>query len=248
MLAAGSSRPLLVRCERQPPGAGEVDVVLKLRDPQVSTALPWHLCLARELVASILARRAGLSVPDYAIVTITAPFVDAVQRSSEGSRLAANLGPNFGSVIVTPVLEQGARDAAMWAGPLTFDALLLNGDRKAGNRNALFDGTQLYLIDHSLAAPTWQLDERGEPDTTLFGTRQITAHAGFEFLRGRSADYPGWSQVCVEPLDETFLCWLAGQIPEEWLPDAEVNRLVTFLRTRRGVSDEQADELRTVVR
>jgi hypothetical protein len=248
VIEEGTSRPLRVLCERTPPDGGTVEVVLKLRDPQVSLALPWSLCLGRELAAAFLARAAGLSVPDYAIVAVSQPFVDSCSRSGELDRLQANIGPNFGSVLITPVLELPLGHARLWAGPLSFDAMLLNGDRTAVNPNALFDGDQLYLIDHGLVAPTWEIDAQGKADMILFGTDRITSHAGFTSVFRQGQDYLASTSALAQLFDRDQFDSLRAWLPQEWLPQEEVDRLFAFLVARATIAHEQAEELKGVVR
>jgi hypothetical protein len=149
---SGLSEPLFVECADA--DGDRHNVVLKLLNPMTPDRRPWNLCLVRDLVGSILARRLGLLVPNYALVQVGDAFAASAARHDAGRRISANIGMNFGSVRVDSVLEEGCNEAEFWEGPMSFDALSFNADRLPSNPNVLWTGKALYLIDHGMVAPT----------------------------------------------------------------------------------------------
>lgn len=198
-------------------------------------------------MGSMLARAAGLSVPDYGIVRITETFAAANRRSPEGARLADNVGLNFGSKLVEPVIDASSCGPDTWGGPLAFDSLLMNPDRTKANPNALFDGSQLHLIDHGMVAPTWVLDSQNVADDVLYGTPRIASYAGFDSLRRRGFDFGTAVDKVVEVLKLDTARAILSSIPDEWLGPREAPRLAAFLEARLLVSGAQQLELTEVV-
>ena len=233
--------PLFVECVDE--AGARRNVVLKLRDPRVANVRPWDLCIVRDLVGTILARRLGLLVPDYAIVDVGEPFVRASRRHPDGLRIAANIGANFGSVRIDSVLEAVEGDDSEWAPVLMFDALAFNTDRMAGNPNALWTGKDLYLIDHGMLAPTWTFVIDGTTDTSLFGLTNTRLHAGFSRLQGKGASYARIAQAWPNRVSFEFLRWLRLQVPAWWAPSAAVDELFRFLGARSAISRAQEIEI-----
>jgi len=116
---------------------------MKLHNPQVKDLKPWGQCLVRDLVRSILARRLGLNVPEYAIVMFEEAFIRGTTRHPLSGRIQTNSGPNFGSIQVDSILEDVLGSPEEWAATLAFDALGFNADRKASNPNVLWNGDDL---------------------------------------------------------------------------------------------------------
>jgi hypothetical protein len=240
----GASKPLIVDC--QDSEGKSRSVILKLRDPGVPDGKPWGLCLVRDLVGGVLARQLGLATPDYAIVEVTKAFAKAVQGHTDGVRIAANIGANFGSAVLTPVLEPPVGTVDDWAEALGFDALAFNPDRKGGNPNALWDGNHLYLIDHGMMAPTWTFRYDGTHARSLFGPFNIRAHAGYPIMNGRGHAFSVTSQWdCVVTSD--FLTWLRGIVPPTWASPSDLDALFRFLSERRHITTQQCNELKGVV-
>jgi hypothetical protein len=81
----GRTRPLRVLCEV---GTELREVIVKLKDPMVPDITPWPLCLARELVGSLIAQGMGLPTPPIGIVEISEGFVRSAEGTDEHERRA----------------------------------------------------------------------------------------------------------------------------------------------------------------
>ena len=241
----GRSKPLLVSAS-----SGQdhlTQIVLKLLRPG-DTSAPWRLCACRDLLGAMCARKAGLSTPDYGVVMVDQFFVESLVGTAEHPRLAANLGWNFGSVLIEPTLDVAPDEPDLWRDVLGFDAMMFNGDRTAENPNVLWDGETLLAIDHGLMAPTWAFDTQGYPDETLFGPGRIGSHAGYPYLRNRHAQYDKMRRQWPAELDDPFLDWAIHQIPASWADAVERGRLKTFVSRRLAIATAQAEELEGVLR
>lgn len=241
----GLSSPLFVDCVNA--SGQRRRAVLKLRDPQTADRRPWHLCLVRDLVGTVIARHLGLTVPDYAIVEIDQSFALSTARHTLGGRIAANVGANFGTTLIDAVTEAGDGATEDWAPVLGFDSLGFNADRKTGNPNALWTGSRLYLIDHGMLAPTWTFDVDGTTSSTLFGTVNIKLHAAYAVVKGRAPDFLTIANQWSTCITSEFLAWLRIQVPASWASARDVNDLFAFLEARSSIIRQQEQELRGIV-
>lgn len=243
----GNSVPLHMRCVDDTDQTYEV--VVKLLQPGGVDGRPWPLCLVRDLVGTILARKFGLEVPDYAIVTIDQRFAATSLRHPEGGRLQRNVGEHFGSIMIPFAVEEtgvlrGSVDA--WETMIGFDALSYNGDRMGGNPNALWDGTKLYAIDHGSIVPSWAFPS-GTTSISLYPDLWAKTHAGRPHLEGRKREYDQtakWGTL----LTESFLDWLRTQVPASWAPCSDVDQLFSFIRDRQAIATKQQDRLKGLMR
>lgn len=222
-------------------------VLVKLREPGVHDGTPWRLCLARELIGAIIARHLGLSVPDYAIITVTEPMAHAGRNHpAAGGRLLDNIGANFGSRRIDSALAQACSDPNEWESPMAFDALSFNVDRKPSNPNVLWTGSVLYLIDHGLVAPTWTFEVDGTTAASTYGHVNIRLHAGFPFVQHQGRSFGPCTRSWTQRIDRRFVEWACAQVPSQWASAKELAELSNFLVARAGIADEQARELREV--
>ena len=242
---SGRSRPLYVDCVGS--DGARVTVVLKLRVPGTPDTANWGLCLTRDLVGSVLARRLGLPVPDYAVVSVDRPFIEVSSRHAEGARLQANGGENFGSVRLDSVLEGFCEERSAWAKVLTFDALSYNLDRKPSNPNVLWDGKVLFLIDQGLIAPTWTFAIDGTTSATLYGHANITLHAAFRLLQKAGDAYAdtieAWGEAWGRLITPEFLSWARKLVPAGWATQGQLDELFAFLAARGSIARLQEREL-----
>ena len=246
----GRSRPLRVDCVAE--DGTRRECIVKLRAPGVQDGNPWALCLSREVVGAILARRLGLRVPDYGVVWFTPDFIRASANTAEGPRIAANEGPNFASFVVDAALEitgtdRLPRELEPWANLLTFDAFSFNADRTIGNPNVLWDGDDLHLIDHGMLAPTWTAAADGLAGGSLFDDRYIPLHVSYGIIRSRGASFDHVRLAWAREVTAAFLRWAIDQVPAAWATGPERRELLDFLSARAGIADGQVGELRRVV-
>jgi hypothetical protein len=241
----GATEPLYVECEDA--RGKRVNVVLKLRDPGKPWEKPWNLCLVRDLVGAIIARRLGLNVPDYALVELDEDFIRSTSKHPAGGRISRNTGWNFGLLRIDAHLEAVEGSPGDWSPVLSFDALAFNGDRQLGNPNVLWDGLRLYVIDHGLLAPTWTFRVDQVTSSTLFGPSRIRQHAGFQMLQSKHEPYPTHAAAWSSRITAEFLTWLRGQVPRTWAGSQDVDELFDFLGARATIARMQAEELCSVV-
>lgn len=141
----GSSRPVLMRCARRGSDGPDADLVVKPVGGRRGL-----VDVHAELLGTLLARTAGLLVPDPAIVHVPARLAEYVTRSLKrpvdpGAHLAfayiAGMRPFHPAEHVRQV---SAHDACAL---LAFDAMVLNTDRKDKNVNCAFRGRNLLAFD-----------------------------------------------------------------------------------------------------
>ena len=219
-LEGGRSR--LIWSRALTPTGKEHSVVLKLREIQNAGCTFGAASLACELVCSMLARAAGLSVPDYAIVEVPDDFERIVQDRVAQDEIRRNSGENFGS----SYHEDHARYLrGMGPGPvgrvqiesiLAFDAYALNNDRKATNPNLLVRGETILLIDHSLAFAHLGSPDVAEPWKEWLPDDQIREHCTFQDLRGTGPTFELFVDFLANSLTDENCREMLDFIPDSW--------------------------------
>ena len=130
-------------------------MVLKLRHPSTSVG-DGHFAgtsLACELICAVLARAIGLKVPDYAIVEVT-PLPIQFMRGTR-NLLLKNIGENLqqwfhqSSALWQPMSREPSQAVIdQLEDILTFDAIVINGDRQSSNPNLLYRGDPFVIDAH----------------------------------------------------------------------------------------------------
>lgn len=237
---SGLTKPLLV-------GALDVNgahrkVVLKLRNPEAQYGFGHYggTSLACELICSVLARFLGLRVPDYAIVEVTSDFALSIPNETLRNLLQANLGENFGTVfhpslalwqVVSNIKSQPILDQL--EDILTFDATVINRDRKRGRPNLLFRGEELYLIDHSLALMICILDPRLTEECELFPDGEVYEHCTSHHLRSKGRGYCRITDKWENNVTAVLIRSVTAMVPHSWEENpGEIRKLSTFLVSR----------------
>lgn len=218
-------------------------VVLKLQNPGTPVRIGGHFAgtsLACELICAVLARVLGLNVADYAIVKVTRDFANSINDKSRRDLLLQNIGENFGSVY--------NRSLAMWNAIyqnrsqtllnqfediLTFDAVVLNGDRNARNPNLMYRGDLLVSIDHSLALPvcSWEQDMLNNPP--LFPQKNILEHCAGQLLKGKGCLYRRILDNWQERINSQKLDELREMLPCSWeYRQGDIDKIFSFLACR----------------
>ena len=246
-MKGGVTRPLLAVAS-EPSGARH-QVVLKLRHPLSRDGHYGPTSLACELVCAVLARAVGLSVPDFAIIDLPAALLPAIPNQELRDVLGRNLGPNFGTVYqrgwsdFRPLQRLTAPPLlAQLSDVLSFDAAVINGDRKAPKPNLLQHGNDLKMIDHSLALPVHLWPDESIAESPSLPLNQVQEHCGYPHLRGRATGvgsyYPAWCGI-IQPLE---LQQLRGLIPGEW-DGVDVDKIFSFLAGRPSCLHRVAEDL-----
>lgn len=252
-LSGGLTRPVLVAAMDE--DGREYEVVLKVRQPDVKEGHYEGTSLACELIAAVLARAAGTPVPDYAVVEIPTELAPAIPDRSVRALFANNIGDNFGSIYEeglalwdpnreprSPVLVDGLEDA------LTFDATVINGDRKRQKPNLLWRGENLLMIDHSLALPVHLWQEEDIDKSPLFPESEVVQHCAFHGLAGKGREFTRATDVWAAEVGATELQRLRGFIPSNWeRRRGDLDRIFRFLEARPGRFTAISADLRRVV-
>lgn len=216
----GRGNPPLVSCVDE--HGNETPMVLKLRSRTRDEGSFGPCSLACELICSILARAAGLIVPDYAIVEIEQDFVDAVTDPRDKIRLGQDLGENFGSVYhedfakFRPGMTMAKERQSELESILAFDDYMLNNDRKAENVNLLIRGDNLLLIDHSLCFPHLNSPDVHEPWKEFLPDDSVRSHCIYPSLRQNDPDFGLFSNFVRNELTDADIRVVMSLVPEGW--------------------------------
>jgi hypothetical protein len=152
-ITTGRNSPLLVGCERL--DGSEIEVVMKTDTRECPVG-----GLIREAWCSMLAADLGLPAPEPFIVEIDSDFIFSIpdEKKQVRKRLEQCEQLAFGSAYVSPGFSTWASGQAVpkenmdeAAEILSFDAFVLNPDRRPANPNCLFDGNSFLIFDHELA-------------------------------------------------------------------------------------------------
>jgi hypothetical protein len=241
----GRSRPLWATAADA--AGARHNLVLKLRHPGVDHATPWPLCIVRELVGSLIAKRLGIPVPQPAIVEVKQEHARLLASMPNGARLAANIGTTFGSQRIDMSLEVASAPASHWRAILWLDAMSLNSDRHGANPNALWTGSRLIAIDHGHMVPSWTFAVDRTDSSSLYGEVSIRGHAGGVALKRTTVDFTAYAQEWAIRITADFLAWVRAQVPQTWASASDLDQLFAFLGARVTIAERQARELQRVL-
>jgi len=252
VLSTGTSRPLLVVASE--PDGGTAQVVLKVREPGVPNGHFGPTSLAAELVCSVLARAAGLTVPDYGIATVSREFAESVPDKPVRDLLLANLGPNFatrylgGRSTWLPSYTPRGELLDRLEGVLALDCTLINGDRTHRNPNLLWDGDDVVLIDHSLALPVHAWSDEQRQQSPLMPEQHVRRHATYTALANQGRPYQALLDAWAA-LPWADVATLRSWIPPEWERcPGDLDRMFAFLERRDQRFNDIRHELVRIVR
>jgi hypothetical protein len=177
--------------------------------------------LVAEVIVGELARAVGLRVPELVSVEID-PLLAAAEPDPEIQELVeasggSNAGLDFlpGALPFSPAAPVGVTPE-LAADVVWLDALCANVDRTPRNPNMLIWHGDLWLIDHGAAlyrhhAPTWPEGASGA------GFPLISDHVLLPFAGSiLEAD-----ERLADRLDEQALTRIVGEVPDDWLGDAD---------------------------
>lgn len=222
----GRTKPVLVECETE--DGKTVTVVLKCS----ASTMEGVKNLAIEAIAAMLGSDLELPVPEPFVVVATSDFIQSIP--DEHAEIRASLTRScmfaFGSKQITPgfaawttggiVPEASCGQAAEI---FTFDAIIVNADRRPLNPNCLFDGKQFAVFDHELTLCQKQLlfwrepwieggfDEISKPETHIFAKPSLSTCPN-NLDRFAAA----WSKITETRIDEYLTA-----LPREWKMDQD---------------------------
>lgn len=150
-MRSGKNRPNLIECERE--DGDFVEVVVK----GSATTLQGCRDLAVEAICGMLAKDLGLPVPEFFAVELDPDLISNIADEQIRNELSASDRFAFGSrllpsgFVAWPTNQPVPPDLLQAAAEIfTFDAAVVNGDRRPSNPNCMFSGSQLAIIDHEL--------------------------------------------------------------------------------------------------
>lgn len=249
----GASRPFLVQARAADSTAAQW--VMKLRSPDGGVHR-GATSLACEMIFFSIARDMGIPVPDAAIIEVDGAIAETVDPDADRTLLLNNLGPNFGSrsiegAIAWPTnarLTQLDIDLLAWI--MAFDLATLNGDRTDISPNILRAGPfGVVLIDHSWvpSAGPVTLEEHVDLDGIGVGDWYPRAHATFQSLKSRGAEWGAFKRAWRGAVTEATLAELWDRLPPEWWASPQdADHLYAFLLERHRMLDAIDSMLRRV--
>lgn len=230
----------------------EKSLVVKLRNPDAKRGHFGPTSLTCELLSAAIARAVNLRVPDYTIATIPKDILSGVPRQWR-ELIVNNLGENFGSVYIPglPTWQPTSRRPPVdfmtaLEGVLTFDAILMNGDRKERKSNIITAGDRPYVLDHSLAIPVryWPAGEY-----PLFPDSEVSQHCAYSVLRSQGREYEWLTAEWMENVRRADLDRFRRLIPVQWESQpGEIDRIFDFVIHRGSQFKEISSALRRVLR
>jgi hypothetical protein len=249
----GDSRPFSVDTEDE---AGNThQIVLKLRYPASGNHFEGT-SLACELICAVIARTIGLSVPNFAIVDVNREFVESVRQQDVRELLRRNIGKNFGTVYQEgasgwiPEIQSDSPLSLVekLESILAFDSAIFNADRKRPNSNLIWDGQEIFLIDHSLAlfVHTWTAEQLAK--IFIFPDDQIQQHCTYLCLAGRKREFKALWEKWTDDVSESWLDDLRVTIPSNWEKNSgDLDKIFLFLKERANRFSHIRDHLRRIM-
>lgn len=248
---SGATGPLL--CTARIADGSSRHIVLKLRNPGTRVGHFGPTSLAVELAMATIGRFLGLDVPEYGLAEVDGSFASSVSDEAVRLLLVQNRGLNFATAVVVGSVIWNPRHKAVSAelesaidSVMSFDAAVINGDRKETNPNLLWDGADVVrVIDHGLACPVHQWDDGTIAASPLFPDSEIQAHSGFRYLEGKGRPFSSLHSAWHHALTDAEWEELRGMIPPEWEHrPGDLERVFRFLRARASRLAEVTASLR----
>ncbi|HSY41585.1 MAG TPA: HipA family kinase [Polyangia bacterium] len=213
--------------------------------------------LAAELIVGELARAAGLRLPELALIEIDAALGRSEPHMEIQELLIASAGINLAmgylaGAIGYDVAARRPIDGALASRIVALDVFAVNVDRTARNPNLLWQGGELWLIDHG-AALYWHHGWDGQDDNE----NELVATAARPFARVSEhvllpfADQlPAAGAALAAALDDERIALAVDAVPDLWLEGPGDDRLRaaygTWLRARRAALPKILDEANRV--
>ncbi|WP_141243376.1 HipA family kinase [Bordetella genomosp. 1] len=150
-MGAGRTKPSLIECEKA--DGSIVEVVVKCSSGTIQGCHD----LGVEAVTGMVAADLGLPIPEFFAVELDSAFIDLVDDQEAQQALRTSDVFAFGSKALPGGFNVWGKDQPIpdslciaAAEVFTFDAIVINGDRRPDNPNCLFSGTDFAIIDHEL--------------------------------------------------------------------------------------------------
>ena len=214
--------------------------------------------LAAELIVGELARAAGLRLPELALIEIDAALGRSEPHMEIQELLIASAGINLAmgylaGAVGYDVAARRPIDGALASRIVALDLFAVNVDRTARNPNLLWQGGELWLIDHG-AALYWHhgwdgQGENDESDLSVSAARPF-GRVGEHVLLPFADQLPAAGAALAAALDDERIARAVDAVPELWLEGPGNDRLRaaygTWLRARRAALPKLLDEANRV--
>jgi len=211
--------------------------------------------LAAELIVGELARGAGLRVPELAFIEIDAALGRSEPHQEIQELLIASAGLNLAMGFLAGAVgyDVAARrpiDGALASRIVALDLFAVNVDRTARNPNLLWQGGELWLIDHGAALYWHHGWEGGDPAELAASAARPFARASEHVLLPFADRLPEAGAALAAALDDTRIARAVDAVPDVWLegPGGDGLRAAygDWLRARRAALPRIIDEANRV--
>lgn len=236
----GRTKPVIIECEMNDGDA--IEIYTKYSAGTMQKVYE----LAMEALCGMLARDLGLPVPSFFAVKLSDDFIDTIKEAEIHNSLknsdmyafgSKSLPTGFAAWPPNEVVPESLCELA--AEIYTFDAIVINGDRRPDNPNCLTSGNDLAIIDHELCFTTelfwrapWEQDgfnTRKASNTHIFAKpRLTTCPTNLDRLK------KAWDKI-----DSTRITSYFSALPRTWAfnKDDEIRIHKLILNARNNIEE-----------
>jgi hypothetical protein len=211
--------------------------------------------LAAELIVGELARAAGLRLPELALIEIDPALGRSEPHQEIQELLIASAGLNLAmgylaGAVGYDVAARRPIDGALASRIVALDVFAVNVDRTARNPNLLWQGGELWLIDHG-AALYWHHGWDGSLSAAELkaSAERAFARAGDHVLLSLADRLPEAGAHLAAALDEARLAGIVTAVPQGWLGESGDSlraAYLSWLQVRRAALPRIVDEANRV--
>ncbi len=211
--------------------------------------------LAAELIVGELARAAGLRLPELALIEIDPALGRSEPHQEIQELLIASAGLNLAmgylaGAVGYDVAARRPIDGALASRIVALDVFAVNVDRTARNPNLLWQGGELWLIDHG-AALYWHHGWDGsEANALTASAARPFGRVGEHVLLPFADELAAAGAALASALDDEWIARAVDAVPALWLKgpgdDTLRGAYGTWLRARRAALPKILDEANRV--
>jgi hypothetical protein len=183
-------------------------------------------------------------------------FANAIPDTQVRELFLKNIGRNFGTEYkigfsqVKPQTKSASQNVLeQFEDTITFDATVINGDRKYSKPNLLYRGDTVLLIDHSLAIPVHQWEQEIINQSPIFPEDEVIKHCYSPVLENKKFNYERTCENWGKRLDKDFLNEVRQLIPNSWENEpGDLDKIFSFLENRPIRFPEISGDLRRILK
>lgn len=212
--------------------------------------------LAAELLVGLLARAAGLPVPELALIEVDAALGRSEPHQEIRDQLIASAGLNLAMAYLPGAIGYDVAARVPVAGELAsavvaFDLFSANVDRTARNPNLLWWQGGLWLIDHGAALYWHHAYDGAIDDLALAHAAARPFERAAEHVLLPFADHlPEAGAALAAALDDDVIATAISALPEAWFAQLPTpawrNAYQVWLRARRAALPRIVEEANRV--